>query len=207
MVDLAVFAFRDVEHPASRLLAAWEVSRGRCYEILVTTLAGLIQYDMGDVIEVTSTRPVRVRVVGRTAEEINIATEKLSNEQALLTLQNVALRVPVHRDHFIVAPDPGDAKRHVWIVEADDSVNDVEVALLIDEVLASVNPSYSALRGGDSMLHRPRVIVAPPGGFDAYIAAGFGTRGQFKFRHVFTDARTLAGTAGLERFATDLGVA
>jgi len=204
MVDLAVFAFRDIERPGSRLLSAWEVSRGHRYEVFVTTLAGLIQYQIGDVLEVTETRPLRVRIAGRTEEEINIATEKLSLRQAHATLEQVASRAHLHRDHFIVVADPMHPRRHLWIVEASQSLNGIEAADLIDGALASINPSYAALRQGDALLHRPRVVVCVPGCFDSYIAAGFTTRGQFKFRHLFRDADALKCTAGLESFARHL---
>jgi hypothetical protein len=42
--------------------------------------------------------------------------------------------------------------------------------------------------------------VCGPGCFDEYIAAGFATRGQFKFRHFFPDAQALTRTSGLESF-------
>ena len=207
MVDFAVFTFRDVEQPASRLLAAWEVSRGHRYEVFVTTLGGLIQYQIGDVLEVTETRPLCVRVVGRTEEEINIATEKLSLKQAHAALEQVAPLVRLHKDRFIVVKDPTHPRRHLWIVEASVPISDAHAAALIDGALASINPSYAALRQGDALLHRPRVVVCEPGCFDAYIAAGFATRGQFKFRHLFPDAQTLTRTAGLEAFANHLGTA
>lgn len=201
MVDLAVFAFRDIEQPGSRLLSAWEVSRGHRYEVFVTTLAGLIQYQIGDVLEVTETRPLRVRIAGRTEEEINIATEKLSLKQAHATLEQVASRAHLHRDHFIVVADPMHPRRHLWIIEASESLNGVDPADLIDSALASINPSYAALRQGDALLSRPRVVVCEPGCFDSYIASGFAMRGQFKFRHLFRDADALKRTAGLESIA------
>jgi hypothetical protein len=55
------------------------------------------------------------------------------------------------------------------------------------------------------MLDRPRVVVCDAGCFDAYINAGFATRGQFKFRHLFRDAKALECTAGLESFAPYIG--
>ena len=204
MVDMAVFTFRDIEEPASGLFSAWQVRRGHRYEVFVTTLAGLIQYQIGDVLEVTETCPLRVRVVGRTEEEVNIATEKLSVRQALATLEDVALRAKLHRDHFMVLADPTHPRRHVWIVEALDPINEADAASLIDGALASINPSYAALRQSDAVLNRPRVVVCGPGSFDAYIAAGFATRGQFKFRHLFPDAQTLTRTTGLEAFVRPL---
>ncbi|HEX9310542.1 MAG TPA: GH3 auxin-responsive promoter family protein [Gemmatimonadaceae bacterium] len=201
MVDLAVFAFRDVEQRHSRLVSAWEVSRGHRYEVFVTTVAGLIQYQIGDVVEVTETCPLRVRFIGRTEEEINIATEKLSLKQAHATLEQAASNGRLHRDHFMVVPDPMHPRRHLWIIEASEQVSEGQTADLIDGALASLNPSYAALRQGDAMLDRPRVVVCEPGCFASYIAAGFATRGQFKFRHLFPDAETLARTRGLEAFA------
>jgi hypothetical protein len=201
MADLAVFAFRDFDQPGSVLQPAWEVSRGRRYEVVVTTLGGLIQYQIGDVLEVMETRPLRVRVVGRTQEEINLATEKLSLKQAHAALEQVASRADLHRDRFIVVADPMHPRRHLWIVEAAQPVDDEDAAVLIDRALASINPSYAALRQGDAVLSRPRVVVCGPGCFDEYIAAGFATRGQFKFRHFFPDAQALTRTSGLESFA------
>ena len=204
MVDLAVFAFRDVEEPGSRLLAAWEVSRGHRYEVFVTTLGGLIQYQIGDVLEVTRDSsasgarrwPHRRGDQHRDGEAVTQAGTRRSRAGCSL--------VRLHRDRFIVLKDPLHPRRHLWIVEASVPISDADAAALIDDALASINPSYAALRQGDTLLHRPRVVVCEPGCFDAYIAAGFATRGQFKFRHLFPDAQTLAGTAGLEAFATIL---
>jgi hypothetical protein len=197
MVDLAVFAFRDIEQPNSALLPAWAVRCGHQYEVFVTTLGGLIQYQIGDVLEVTETCPLRVRVAGRTGEEINIATEKLSLKQAHAVLEAIASRANLHRDHFMVVVDPLNPRRHLWIVEASEPVHEEQVVALIDTALASINPSYAALRRGDAMLDRPRVVVCKPGSFDAYVAAGFASRGQFKFRH-FPDAQDIVRAGGLE---------
>ena len=205
MVDLAVFSFRDMQEPGSRLVSAWEVTVGRRYEVFVTTQAGLIQYQIGDILEVTGTRPLRVRVFGRTEEEINLATEKLSLRQAHATLEQVSRRAPLHRDRFMVLSDPTHSRRHLWIVEASTPVSDEEASALIDGALAAINPSYAALRQGNAVLEPPRVVVCESGCFDRYVSAGFATRGQFKFRHVFPDAQVLVRTAGLETFARHLG--
>lgn len=197
MVDLAVFTFRNVQDPAGRLVASWDVVRGQQYELFVTTLAGLIQYQIGDVVEVTETSPLRVRVAGRTEEEINIATEKLSLKQAYTALDRVASRGDVNRDHFIVVTDPTNSRRHLWIIEGT-GVTDADAAILIDEGLSAINPSYAALRNRDAMLDRPRVLVCERGCFDAYLASGFAQRGQFKFRHFYQRMDALSDIPGLE---------
>jgi hypothetical protein len=207
MTDMAVFTFRDVETPDAPLVPAWQVARGHRYEVFLTTLGGLVQYQIGDVLEITATRPLRVRVAGRTAEELNIATEKLSLKQAHAALDAVAAHAPLHRDRFMVLVDPTHSRRHLWVVEALDAVDEARAAHLIDAALASINPSYAALRNGDALLDAPRVVVCERGSFDAYMAAGFATRGQFKFRHFFPDASALAQTAGLEAVAARIGTA
>jgi hypothetical protein len=198
MVDLNVYAFREIDAPNGRLLAAWQLTRGQRYEMFVTTLGGLWQYRIGDIIEVTNTQPLRIRVTGRAEEEINLATEKLSLKQARTVIERVADQARIHRDHFIVVPDPTHPRRHVWIIETHGG-DESQATTLIDAGLAAINPSYEALRCGDAVLERPRVLMLAEGGFDDYIRAGFRQRGQFKFRHIFRDAREMAETPGLER--------
>ena len=205
MVDLAVFTFRDVDAPGSRLLPAWEVSVGRRYEVFVTTLSGLMQYAIGDVLEVTASRPLRVRVTGRAQDDINLATEKLSLNQLYAVVERVSADAPIHRDRFMVVPDPTHPMRHLWIVEALGPLNESSVRSRIDAALAEINPSYAALRQGDSILAPPRVLILSLGSFDEYVATGFSLRGQFKFRHIFPDWHTLLRSPGLSALEAQVG--
>ena len=205
MVDLAVFAFRDVDDTGSRLRPAWEVSVGHRYQVFVTTLSGLIQYAIGDVLEVTSARPLRVRVIGRAQDDINLATEKLSIAQASAVISLIAAHAPIHRDHFMVLPDPTHARRHLWIVEALGPLDVATTGALIDSAVSGINPSYAELRQASAILAAPRVLLLPQGSFDDYVAAGFSTRGQFKFRQLFPDAPTLLGTPGLSALRHRIG--
>lgn len=195
MVDLVVFTFRDAAWPGSALLAPWQLERGRVYEIFITTRSGLLQYEIGDLIEVAETRPLRIRVAGRAAEEINLATEKLSAVQACMALARVARAIPVDADRFVVVRDPANARRHLWILEGDALADAAAQAL--DRELAGINPSYAALRNGDAVLERPRVAIMPRGSFDAYVTDGLARRGQFKFRHIWADAHTLSAAPGM----------
>jgi len=202
MVDLNLFAFRDINDPIGSLVATWQLTRGRRYEIFVTTLGGLWQYRMGDIIEVTDAGALRVRVIGRAEDEINLATEKLSLKQARAVIERVADGAAIHRDHFIIVPDPTHPRRHVWIIEALGREDNSRPETLIDTGLAAINPSYQALRRGDAVLEAPRVLMLDEGGFDDYIRAGFRQKGQFKFRHIFKDAREMIRTPGLERLTS-----
>jgi hypothetical protein len=195
MVDLVVFTFRDPESSSGRMLAAWQLERGRTYEIAITTQAGLLQYRIGDLVEVTETQPLRIRVAGRVGEEINLATEKLSVKQARGALERIARSLPVVADRFVVIPDPESSHRHLWIIEGDAAATSVLAPL--DAAIADANPSYKALRAGNAVLEPPRVVVVPRGSFDGYVSEGFAKRGQFKFRHLWRDLDALSSAPGM----------
>ena len=76
---------------------------------------------------------------------------------------------------------------------------------LIDSAVSGINPSYAELRQASAILAAPRVLLLPQGSFDDYVAAGFSTRGQFKFRQLFPDAPTLLGTPGLSALRHRIG--
>ena len=58
------------------------VQAGRRYAMLITSSNGLWRYEMGDVVEFTSTDPYRIRIVGRTRQYINVFGEELIMENA-----------------------------------------------------------------------------------------------------------------------------
>jgi hypothetical protein len=195
MVDLVLFTFREHDRPGAPLAGAWQLEHGRTYEIFITTQAGLLQYRIGDLITVTETRPLRFRVAGRAGEELNLATEKLSVTQAKMAIERVSDRYPIARDRFAVGPDSLRPRRHLWIIEGDADATAVLTA--VDAALASINPSYAALREGNAVLDAPRVVIVPRGAFDQYVADGFARRGQFKFRHLWRDLDALSSAPGM----------
>jgi hypothetical protein len=195
--DMAVYTFRDVDEPGARLRGMWELQPGRRYEVLVTTWSGLCQYRIGDILEVSGTSSLRVRVAGRMGDEINIATEKLSPKQALATLAELGPQLGVSAVRFLVVPDPLSPRRHLWVLEKERAAAPADVAAALDRILAGINPSYAALRVGDAVLQNPRVVLLQPGAFDAYIRSGFAQRGQFKFRHVFASTDLLRANTDL----------
>jgi hypothetical protein len=197
--ETAVYTFRDVDSSLAPLRATWQLEPGRRYELFVTTRAALCQYRIGDVLEIERTKPdqLRVRVAGRTGDEINMATEKLSGKQAQSIVAELGGQLGVSTTRFLVVPDPAGPRRHVWVLERQGHVEPDEAAGRIDQALARINPSYAALRDGDAVLQRPRVVLLQSGAFDEYVRGGFGKRGQFKFHHVFAHVDRLREHAEL----------
>jgi hypothetical protein len=207
--DLAVMTFRDEAQVGGPLRPLWQLERGRRYELFITTEAGLVQYRIGDLVEVVDDAPLRVRVAGRVGDEINLATEKLSCGQALAALAEVAPTLGLAPDRFAVLPDPSAPRRHLWVIErsaanGDGDAGESAAAVAIDGALAKVNPSYAALRAGDAVLALPRAALLPPGAFDEYVRAGMARCGQFKFRHLYPSREALLRAEGLGAIAASL---
>ncbi len=121
------------------------------YVMLITTVAGLYRYPMGDLIAFTETDPYRIVIQGRTQEFINAFGEDLLRseaEQALVEACGVAGATV--RD-FTVAPDyieVGKAGRHHWLIEFERAPADLEqFNAALDRALQEKNYNYAAKRG------------------------------------------------------------
>jgi hypothetical protein len=202
--DLAVMTFHD--EGGGPLLPLWRLERGRRYELIITTEAGLVQYRIGDVIEVVDDGPLRVRVAGRSGEEINLATEKLSCDQALSVMARVAPALGLSAERFAVLPDPSTPRCHLWVIErsGDVDVGESAASNAIDSELSRINPSYQALRAGDAVLAPPRAVLLPRGAFDAYVRDGFARHGQFKFRHLYPSPEAFHKAEGMKTITDSL---
>jgi hypothetical protein len=195
--DLAVMTFLD----GGRLRPMWDLERGCRYELVVTTVSGLIQYRLGDLIEVVEASPLRVRLAGRVGDELNLATEKLSCRQAEAAVAEAGPAAGLDAARFVVLPDATGPRRHLWVAEGAPDGADGAAAIAIDRALARLNPSYAALRACDAVLAPPRVVVVPRGTFDAYVRAGVARCGQFKFRHLFPSREALLRAEGMDAVA------
>ena len=66
------------------------VQAGRRYAMLISSCNGLWRYELGDVVEFTSTDPYRIRVAGRTRQFINAFGEEVVMENAERAVKAVA---------------------------------------------------------------------------------------------------------------------
>lgn len=70
---------------------AWELEEGRTYRLVVSTEAGLLRYDMGDLVRVTgfAGRTPRLVFVGRAAAELSAVGERVTEAQLLAAAARV----------------------------------------------------------------------------------------------------------------------
>lgn len=191
----SLFLFRTYsEHPS--VLLAHEVEAGGVYSLHVTTPGGLVNYRMGDRIEVLSTRPLRIRVAGRESEEISMTGEKITVPQVDLALAAAGLgpsRLGAARAPAVWAESAGGKPRLVWAVpEVDDALpGDPRWSARLDEALCRANPLYAEALIHEQVVLPSRVVFVPLSVFDADRDARLG-RGQFKPARLFPSAEAFA---------------
>lgn len=189
----AFYEFLTGEGQNSRLIQARDLIPGEKYRLVVTTLGGLIRYDMHDVVEcrgflndmpngashgATCRAPGHapvVRFLRKSSQFANVTGEKLSAAQVTEALTNLARDVgicgPAMRGtRFVtVAPDRDQAPPHYVLhaetITAMDKTVWEEVARKLDDTLAGLNFEYRDKRGS-GRLGPVRAVLLRPGSLD-----------------------------------------
>jgi hypothetical protein len=168
MLDDVFFEFAPVDawdSGARETVLLHELERGRSYYVFVTTFAGLVRYDMNDVMRVTGRigRTPTLEFVRKGRGVTNITGEKLTEDQVNAAVGAVAaalgIRVPFH----LAVADAAVGHYRAYI-ESDDagSAPRDTLAHLLDSTLASLNIEYSAKRASGRL--PPLQVIAVSAG-------------------------------------------
>jgi len=161
------------------------VRSGERYAMIVTSCNGLWRYEIGDVVEFTSTDPYRIRLAGRTQQFINAFGEELMADNAERALSGACRAADAVAVEYTAAPvymTLRDRGAHEWAVEFMRAPGDME--RFVDELdarLRELNSDYDAKRR--SSLARPIVRQVPRGTFDRWLLR----RGRNKVPHLCSD--------------------
>ena len=160
------------------------VTTGESYVMLITTVAGLYRYPMGDLIEFTETDPYRIRILGRTQEFINAFGEDLLKSEAEAALVKACEETGAAVRDFTVAPqyiEVGKPGRHHWLIEFERPPADLEAfGIALDQSLQRENYNYAAKRSNDFAIVRQKVTVVPAGFFRSWLSDRGKLGGQHK---------------------------
>jgi GH3 auxin-responsive promoter len=152
LLDDVFFEFAPVDGwdgGARETVLLHELEHGHSYYVFVTTFAGLVRYDMNDVMRVTGRvgRTPTLEFVRKGRGVTNITGEKMTEDQLNAAVSAVAaalgIRVPFH-----LAVADAAAGHYRAYIESDDAgfgARDT-LANLLDSKLASLNIEYSAKR-------------------------------------------------------------
>ncbi len=165
------------------------VETGRRYAMLISSSNGLWRYELGDVVEFTSTDPYRIRVAGRTRQFINAFGEELVMENAERAVMNAATRTGAVVGEYTAAPRYMTLQgrgAHEWIVEFDRAPESFGAfAEALDCELMRLNSDYEAKRR--STMAPPEMHVVPAGTFARWMLR----RGKNKVPRLANDRRVL----------------
>ncbi|GIV25930.1 MAG: hypothetical protein KatS3mg026_1622 [Bacteroidia bacterium] len=167
------------------------VKTGETYALILTTTGGLWRYLIGDTIRFVSTRPYRLRIVGRTRHYINAFGEEVMVENAEAALRSACEASGAIVRDFTVAPvylEQGRRGAHQWVIEFITPPADLaDFTAVLDRELRRLNSDYDAKREGDLALGPPQITVVPPGTFHRWLAQKGKLGGQNKVPRLSND--------------------
>ena len=165
------------------------VRTGERYAMIITSCNGLWRYEIGDVVEFTSTVPYRIRLVGRTRQFINAFGEELMADTAERALAAACRASGAVIDEYTAAPvymSLHDRGAHEWAIEFRQRPADTErFAEVLDSELRRLNSDYDAKR--NTALGRPIVRQLAAGTFVGWMLRS----GKGKVPHLCNDRKVI----------------
>lgn len=163
----------QVDQESPDILALDQVEAHERYALVISTLAGLWRYVIGDTVEFTSVNPYRIKIIGRTQHYINVFGEEvmIGNTDRAIAETCQELQAVV-RDYTVAPIYMGQQNKggHEWLIEFEKTPPSVpQFASRLDERLQDINSDYAAKRYRDLALDPLRVIVLPDGAFHDWL--------------------------------------
>jgi hypothetical protein len=199
MLDYGIFyEFMEIKDlgasTLSKIIHLEDVKIGVDYAMIITTNAGLWRYQLGDVIQFTSTNPYRFKISGRTKQYINTFGEELMVHNA-----DTAIAIACEKTHamvkeYTVAPIfmNNHSGAHEWLIEFEKEPNNFDFfAAVLDETLKKQNSDYEAKRYNNFVLHFPVIKKMPENSFYKWLKLNNKIGGQFKIPRLSNDRKIL----------------
>jgi len=133
----------------SRILTVDQLEKGKEYEIIITTRAGLYRYRFGDVIKVldfVDTCPV-INFSYRKGQLVNVVSEKTTLEQMVAVLERFEKRTNTHIDYWaITTSKSGPEGSYIVLLENKDGTDFTPYSQEMEDCLCEVNTRYASFR-------------------------------------------------------------
>ena len=178
--------------PSARRLTLADVRVGETYSLVLSNVAGLWGYEIGDLVRFVSVSPPRVVVAGRTMAFSNCCGENLIVEEVEEAFVESCRATGVAAGEFTVAALPGSVTdgrpRLQWVVEAVEAGFPFgEFARAADATLRRKNHDYDTKRTNDVGMLPPLVALVPPGTFHSWMRSRGKLGGQNKVPRLRND--------------------
>ncbi len=136
-------------HPEAEVLTLSEVEEDRDYVLLISTVAGAWRYMIGDTVKFTDKERSEIVITGRTKHFLNVVGSQLSVHKMNAAIQALEAHFQATIPEFTVAAVRRKEDQeyiHKWYLGSDDSLDSVETASTLDQILKDMNKNYSVAR-------------------------------------------------------------
>ncbi len=150
-----------------------QLERGRRYQVVVTTTAGLYRYAMNDLVEVTGTYRATplLRFVQKGRGVTSLTGEKLYESQVIDAVREALAARGWHPGFVLMVADEVTQSYALFVEAAGAAAADAPVvAGAVDAALAARNLEYASKRASGRLL-APALTWVRPGAGEAYKAA------------------------------------
>ena len=165
------------------VLMIHEIEEQKEYAILISTNAGTWRYAIGDTIKLVDKERMEIIITGRTKHFLSLVGEHLSVDNMNKAIEMASTELNVFIPEFTVVGIPVEHFfGHQWYVACNDSINEEELAKVIDEKLKMLNDDYEVERR--HALKTIKVKVLPESTFMNFMSHKGKIGGQHKFPRV-----------------------
>ncbi len=163
----------EVDHSNPTILRLDQIEEGEKYAIVISTMAGLWRYMIGDTVQFVSKSPYRIKVVGRTQHYINVFGEEVIVGNTDQAIAEACLLTNAVVKEYTVGPiymsEPGKGG-HQWLIEFEKAPKSItEFELILDQKLQAINSDYEAKRYKDMALGQLKIQILPNGSFHKWL--------------------------------------
>jgi hypothetical protein len=170
-----------------------EVEVGKNYAPVITTNGGLWRYLIGDTVQFTSLKPLRIKVSGRIKHYINAFGEEVIIDNADHAIAVACEHTGARVKDYTAAPvyfSEGENGAHEWLVAFDKTPDNLEAfTVALDAALKNINSDYEAKRHKDIALRLPVLRAVPADTFDNWLNSKGKLGGQHKVPRLSNDRK------------------
>ena len=138
------------------------------YVMIISTSSGLWRYQIGDIIQFTSTNPHRIIIKGRTKNCINVFGEELMIHNSDQAIYEASLETNAKIVEYTIAPIfmNQSSGAHEWAIEFEKPPNEKNKFIeILDKKLKSINSDYDAKRSNNLIIDVPQIYDVKKGVF------------------------------------------
>ncbi|MDZ4709387.1 MAG: GH3 auxin-responsive promoter family protein [Saprospiraceae bacterium] len=162
-----------------------EVQENIPYALVISTTSGAWHYLLGDVICFTDKYQAKIKMIGRTKQNLNLTGEHLSEGNIRAAIQHVNQSYPYKIKEFcVIGEKSGTHFGHRWYLGMDTHGDPYVLAQIIDHFLKKVNDDYAIQR--QALLHQNAVDILPVNTFYLWLQERGKMNGQAKIPRILT---------------------